>query len=78
MTPETERIYRLHISSLSPESRLELIARMAEDLAVASKVADGPCSARISSLHGLGKDIWEGIDPEEYVESLRCEWDERP
>jgi AbrB family looped-hinge helix DNA binding protein len=28
-------------------------------------------------LRGLGAEIWRGIDPVEYVRSLRREWDER-
>jgi hypothetical protein len=33
---------------------------------------------RLSELRGLGKEIWEGIDAQEYVDQLRSEWDERP
>jgi hypothetical protein len=29
-------------------------------------------------LHGLGAEIWQGIDAQEYVEQLRSEWDDRP
>ena len=29
-------------------------------------------------LEGLGKEIWEGIDAQEYVNELRREWDHRP
>lgn len=32
----------------------------------------------IMELHGLGKEIWEGIDAQEYVNELRAEWDHRP
>jgi hypothetical protein len=32
----------------------------------------------LSELRGLGKEIWEGIDAQEYVNQLRREWDERP
>jgi AbrB family looped-hinge helix DNA binding protein len=28
-------------------------------------------------LRGLGSDIWQGVDPVEYVRRLRQEWDER-
>ena len=31
----------------------------------------------ILELHGLGKEIWQGVDPEEYVRELRGEWKER-
>ena len=29
-------------------------------------------------LTGLGAEIWEGIDAQEYVNQLRSEWDHRP
>lgn len=28
----------------------------------------------LSSLRGLGKDIWEGVDPKDYVRRIRDEW----
>jgi AbrB family looped-hinge helix DNA binding protein len=28
-------------------------------------------------LRGLGSEIWQGIDPVEYVRELRREWDDR-
>ncbi len=31
----------------------------------------------IVELRGLGKEIWQGIDAQEYVNKLRDEWDER-
>jgi|YNPNPStandDraft_1061719.scaffolds.fasta_scaffold51535_3 excisionase family DNA binding protein len=32
----------------------------------------------IMELHGLGREIWEGIDAQEYVNELRKEWDPHP
>jgi len=32
----------------------------------------------LSELRGLGKEIWEGVDAQEYVNQLRKEWDNRP
>lgn len=29
-------------------------------------------------LEGLGREIWEGIDAQTYVDDLRSEWDHRP
>jgi hypothetical protein len=29
-------------------------------------------------LEGLGKEIWQGIDAQEYVDQLRDEWNHRP
>jgi AbrB family looped-hinge helix DNA binding protein len=28
-------------------------------------------------LRGLGSELWQGVDPVEYVRQLRQEWDER-
>jgi AbrB family looped-hinge helix DNA binding protein len=28
-------------------------------------------------LRGLGSEVWQGVDPVEYVRELRREWDER-
>lgn len=36
-----------------------------------------PAKRDIMELHGLGKEIWEGIDAQEYVNQLRSEWDDR-
>jgi hypothetical protein len=30
---------------------------------------------KLSELRGLGKEIWEGVDAQEYVNRLRDEWD---
>jgi hypothetical protein len=32
----------------------------------------------ILELEGLGAELWEGIDAQEYVNELRREWDHRP
>ena len=32
----------------------------------------------VLELEGLGAEIWEGIDAQEYVDQLRSEWDHRP
>jgi len=32
----------------------------------------------IMELAGLGAEIWEGVDAQEYVNQLRNEWDHRP
>lgn len=32
---------------------------------------------RLSDLEGVGAEIWQGIDAQEYVNQLRDEWDSR-
>jgi len=74
-TPSVEQIYEEQIRHLTPEQKLRLIALIAGELA-----ADFPKRPRrsIMELHGLGAEIWQGIDAQEYVEQLRSEWDDRP
>jgi hypothetical protein len=31
-----------------------------------------------NALEGLGREIWEGIDPLEYIRQERASWDKRP
>ena len=40
-----------------------------------SKSVGRPKSRSILELRGLGKEIWEGIDPAEYVRQERDSWD---
>lgn len=78
MQTNIETIYRRHIKPLPPDERLKLLARMAEDLSN-SKEAEATKEKRsIMELHGLGAEIWEGIDAQEYVNELRDEWEHRP
>lgn len=49
-------------------------ARLAGELAqIAGRKNGGKHS--ILELEGLGKEIWEGIDPDKYVEEERNSWD---
>jgi len=36
-----------------------------------------PKKHSLSELDGLGAEIWQGIDAQEYVNQLRSEWDDR-
>jgi predicted nucleic acid-binding OB-fold protein len=62
--------------TLSLQERKELVKQLVDTLDVAEPVR--PRQHRLSELRGLGKEIWEGIDAQEYVDQLRNEWDERP
>jgi hypothetical protein len=61
---------------LSGQERKELGKLLVDSLGI----ADAPPrqQRRLSELRGLGKEIWEGIDAQEYVNRLRNEWNERP
>ncbi|GAC1403142.1 MAG: hypothetical protein NVSMB52_17120 [Chloroflexota bacterium] len=68
-------LYEQHIKPLSPADRLRLVAMTTQDLVQPS--ANGPMkrTRSIKELHGLGREIWKGVDAQEYVDSLRNEWD---
>ncbi len=74
-----EEIYEQHIKPLSRADRLRLLAITAGELA--GEAGPLPVEApkrSIMELHGLGKDVWKGVDAQEYVNELRKEWDHRP
>lgn len=73
-----DEIYERHVRLLPPTERLRLAARIVQELAQAPGASDGSAELSLLELHGLGKEIWEGIDPDEYVQALRGEWDHRP
>jgi hypothetical protein len=60
---------------LPATERLRLVELIARDLATASET---PRQRSVLELEGLGTDLWEGIDAQEYVNELRQEWDHRP
>ncbi len=47
------------------------LAETADDLATAPQ---DPKKRSILELRGLGKEIWQGVDAQKYVDSLREEW----
>jgi hypothetical protein len=77
-TPGAREIYKRYVSSLPASERLRLLAMLAQGLASeATEPSDADERPRrnIMELHGLGKEIWEGIDAQKYVDQLRNEWE---
>jgi hypothetical protein len=76
-TPSAKEIYEQHIKPLPLAERLRLVEMIAREVAAAAE--EKSISKRsILELEGLGADLWEGIDAQEYVNELRKEWDHRP
>jgi hypothetical protein len=73
-----EEIYRRHIKPLPPVERLRLLALVAQDLAAEPTQSPEEHQRSLLELEGLGAEIWQGIDAQEYVNELRKEWDHRP
>ena len=70
-----EEIYQQYIKPLPDKEKLRLIAKVSNDLAETE--TENP-KRSLLELEGLGKEIWKGIDAQEYVNELRNEWDHRP
>ena len=62
---------------LSVEERKQLIQALM-DIGNESEQTNRPKKRNLLELAGLGAEIWEGIDAQEYVNQLRSEWDHRP
>jgi len=54
------------------------VALTTEELARQSGGCDDGTKRSIMELYGLGEEIWQGMDAQEYVNELRREWDHRP
>ncbi len=64
------------IRALPLEQRKE-VAKLAIDTLTEPSVPTEE-SRSLLELGGLGAEIWQGIDAQEYVNQLRDEWDHRP
>jgi len=76
-TMSVQNLYQQYIKPLNPAERLSLTAMIIQDLA-ATMPKETPRQRSLLELEGLGAEIWEGIDAQEYVNELRKEWDHRP
>ena len=78
MESNASTIYQQYVRPLSKEDQLELLAEMAIGLANDEGDPERSKKRSLMELEGLGAEIWEGIDPDEYVNELRNEWEHRP
>lgn len=72
-TTELDQIYERQIKPLPRALQLQLLARIAQDLAATDQIDEPEVS--LLELEGLGAEIWQGIDLQQYVNELRDEWD---
>jgi hypothetical protein len=75
MTTRVSPTYEQLLAQVSRLSSAEQL-RLLEDVAalVRQHLAPTP-SQSVTALRGLGKEIWQGIDAQEYVERERAAWD---
>jgi len=72
-----EELYDRYIRALPQEEKLRLLAKIAAELALSGSEEEPPTRSLLE-LEGLGAEIWQGIDAQQYVHELREEWEPRP
>ena len=60
--------------SLSREEQSQLI-KLLLDRVLPSSDAQSKKTHSLRELRGLGKEIWEGVDAQDYINQQRDEWD---
>jgi hypothetical protein len=56
----------------------EYVRTLLESLVRPQDAHGAPSQRSLLELEGLGAEIWQGIDAQDYVNELRKEWDHRP
>jgi hypothetical protein len=62
---------RSQVENLTPEEQLRLLEELAA--VVRHRMSSKP-KRDILELEGLGKEIWQGVDAQEYVNQERASW----
>lgn len=52
---------------LSPEERAKLLRALTKN--------DGAAQRHITEIHGIGKEVWQGIDAQAHINSERDSWE---
>ena len=74
MSSNTKNIYEEHIKLLPREQQVQLLNILRDEL---ENGDDRGKRHSILELHGLRKEIRQGVNPKEYVNKLRDEWEDR-
>ena len=76
---EIDAPYRYVISeeAVAEVRRLLRAVPVKEETSVVLSGASKEGTRSILELEGLGKEIWEGVDPRKYINDLRHEWRNR-
>ena len=73
MVGDVDALYETELRDLPVGERLRLLELIARDL---SRVPSQE-ERSILQIRGLGAEIWQGIEAQEYVNEMRNEWDQR-
>ncbi len=73
-TASLEKLYHEHIKPISVAEKLELISLISREL-VEQSAREQKKPRSLLELRGKGADLWHDVEPQEYVNNLRDEWD---
>lgn len=78
-TITVEQLYEQYVKPMSTAEQLRLVSMITQQLVQESLPTKTIKESKhsIMALHGLGAEIWQGIDAQKYVDALRQEWDHR-
>jgi len=68
---DSYEIAKRSVEALPPAKQLRLVAELAASL---SAELD-PQPRSLMELEGLGREVWQGVDVEEYLRQERSSWD---
>jgi len=73
-----EELYERYVKPLPARDRLRLVSITTEDLSRETAEHEDSRTRSLLDYEGIAKDNPVGVDAQEYVTSLRSEWDHRP
>jgi hypothetical protein len=62
--------------SLTPDEQLQLIEDLIQNIRQTCQI-EAKSRHSIKELKGLGKEVWQAIDVDQYIEEERASWDDR-
>ena len=62
--------------NLTPEEQLQLIEDLIQNIRQTCKIEAEPRHS-ILEFEGLGKEVWQAIDVEQYIAEERASWDDQ-
>ena len=65
---DAREIYEEHVKQMPRAERLRLVELIVREMAISEKPRG---EGSLLELEGLGAEIWQGIDAQEYVNNLR-------
>ncbi len=74
-TLAVEKLYHSYIESIPASEQLQLIALISRHLSENAVERKSAKTRSLLELEGLGAEIWQGVDAQEYVNELRDEWE---